>query len=619
MAGYKQTVIDDDAAAFWTFDGDMVDSGSRTLLASPLTIIDEIDNQNPAILHVQSESGPHGYRMGMPSMIKLEMEDQASICFGYYGKQPAHPEDGYAKAYLEVPHSSTFQFPKFGSFTVEFMMRKETWETDFLSRFKNYYPRITRPIIRKAGVLNIYYLRPSGWYSKESFEFLFPSKKTASINFDDWVNRNIHVVVIWKVEEVERSVYRATEKIFFDARLMHSATTIYYDTFPTTNIASSWEIGGLIDGPSSSGDYVLYDDRNISPLYLDQIAVYDKALTEEQVINHYKKIYEYDDMIVNDRAADYFQMDESDSLVDWKINNSVDKQRSGEYIGNINLIRRGLPGPNNIPWSKAPYFEGYALAQFIKKDNYGWPRAWVQLDNDYTIEFWFNSQFSGKGVLFSLQENEMPFQGVRVTLNWVGNEYKSGAIEYRENVDLAIRTLEFDEDRRPYQFNDGKWHHVVVQRKGNTMMLWVDAILHGKLKNVPKYTSNPTMNIMYLMGSKPGNLNVSGQICKVARYDYALSEYQIKARYSYAIIYKIRGQITLQGVPTKATIRVFKHSTGELISEIESDANTGNYSLSLLNNSKIDLMVFNKNDRSVRYRAYGPITPSEYEDLPILV
>jgi hypothetical protein len=612
MAGYKQTVIKDGAAAFWTFDGDMVDSGSRTLLANPLTIIDEIDNQNPAILHIQSASGPHGYRMGMPSMIQLEQTDQASICFGYYGYQPSSPDDGYPKAFLEVPHSSTFQFPHYGSFTIEFMMRKDS-ESEYAGRF-NYNVSFSRPILKKDGVINIDYYLASSWYNTtEYIRFWFPSGQTRNINASGWLNRNVHVVVVWLVEPADQGSYRATEKVFFDSRLVHTASTTYFDTFPSTNIASSWEIGGTISAPTG-----YLDDRNTSPLYLDQIAVYDVALTLDQVGNHYKKIYQYDDMIVNDRPADYFPMDEDDSLVDWTIHNSAGGG-PGEYIGDIHTIRRGLVGPNNIPWSKSPHFSGKSIAYFRKNNpRLDFPVPWFNANGDYSVEFWFNTQSADRGVLLAMQQERPPFQGVQVSINWADGNYKNGAIEFRESENFNIISLDQDEDHRPYRFNDGKWHHIVVQREGTTLRLWIDSILHGKLDNIPSYDVDYS-GIMYLLGSKPGDLYVNGYACKFARYGYALQEQQIKARYTYSTIYKIRGQVTLQGVPTKATIRVYKNYTGELIRELESDNETGNYELSLLNNSKIDLLVFNKNDRSVRYRAYGPITPSEYDDIAILV
>jgi hypothetical protein len=611
MAGYKQTVIDDDAVAFWTFDGDMVDSGSRTLLASPLQIIDEIDNQNPAILHVDSPTGPHGYRMGMPSMIPLEMSDQASISFGYYGFQPSHPS-GYAKAFLEVPHSDTFQFPNYGSFTVEFMMRKD-YESQYVATLGSSTFSFTRPILRKSGVINIYWHKTTHTWDFDSFRVWFPSGQTASIDSYGWLNRNIHVILVWDVKETEAGVYRAVEKVFFDGRLMHSATHTYYDSYPTTNIASSWEIGGTIDGPTSH-----WNDRNTSALYLDQIAIYDEAFTNDQVAKHYKKIYEYDNMIVNDRPANYFPFDEPNDLVNWSIKNSISGGINGEYVGDINTIARGQPGPENIPLSKAAYFSNKALAHFRKNNSSSDPIPWFTTNGDYTVEFWFNTGTVNRGVLFAMQQEKPPFQGVEISINWAEGTFKLGAIEFRESENFAIKSLDFDEDFNPYRFNDGKWHHVVAQREGTTLRLWIDAVLHAQLENVPKYGVGAS-GVMYLMGSKPGDLSVTGKVCKFAQYNFALQEQQIKARYTYSIIFRIRGQVTLQGVPTQATIRVYKNFTGELISEIESDPNTGNFALSLLNNSKIDLMVFNKHDRSVRYRAYGPITPSEYEDLPILI
>lgn len=117
MAGFKATQIDDDCVSLWTFDGDAFDSGSRKLIVpagEPNYIIDEIDNLNPAILHNDNEYYP-GYRMGMPSLVEFEQTDQQSISFGFAGKQPSHPNQ-WAKAYLEIPNSLSYAFPRLRSF-----------------------------------------------------------------------------------------------------------------------------------------------------------------------------------------------------------------------------------------------------------------------------------------------------------------------------------------------------------------------------------------------------------------------------------------------------------------------------------------------------------------------
>lgn len=86
MSGYKSTVIEDDAASLWSFDGDSYDESSRVLIVpagSPKYIIDEIDNLNPAILQTNSTPTQIGYRMGMSSLVEHEMQDQRSMSFGY--------------------------------------------------------------------------------------------------------------------------------------------------------------------------------------------------------------------------------------------------------------------------------------------------------------------------------------------------------------------------------------------------------------------------------------------------------------------------------------------------------------------------------------------------------
>ena len=103
----------------------------------------------------------------------------------------------------------------------------------------------------------------------------------------------------------------------------------------------------------------------------------------------------------------------------------------------------------------------------------------------------------------------------------------------------------------------------------------------------------------------------------LAYYDFALQRHQIYSHANYSITYKIRGIVTLLGVPYRAKLRFYSSYTGELIKEMESDPNTGEYEASFYNNSYVDILVFDPNDLSVRYRAYGPVSPSEFDDLPI--
>lgn len=122
---------------------------------------------------------------------------------------------------------------------------------------------------------------------------------------------------------------------------------------------------------------------------------------------------------------------------------------------------------------------------------------------------------------------------------------------------------------------------------------------------------------LIFMNSMPGQLNCNGSICKVAYYPYALQANQISSHYTYTVTYRIRGIVTLLGVPYQATLRFYNSYTGEFLQELISDPNTGEYEAIFYNNSNVDILVFSKSDLSVRYRAYGPVTPSEYIDLPV--
>jgi hypothetical protein len=95
----------------WSFDGDFFDRYSGKLaveIDEPYELLDEIDNQNPALI-ISSNSGVsdyEGYSLGRPSLVELEPADQYSICFAYYGYLGFWP-----KTFLQISHTSTYRIP----------------------------------------------------------------------------------------------------------------------------------------------------------------------------------------------------------------------------------------------------------------------------------------------------------------------------------------------------------------------------------------------------------------------------------------------------------------------------------------------------------------------------
>ena len=634
MSGYKNQVQYDAPVSFWTFDGDLFDKNVRVLLPAPgepMYIMDEVENQNPAILQVQSIQGPHGYRLGVPSLVPLELSDQASCSFGFYGRQPTHPDEGWSKAYMTIPHSLQYAFPTFGSFSIEFIFNKKR-ETEYKTWWNSVYHNqydisCIRPIMYKNNVIDIRFL----FYYGEYIVITWPSGITTTLNASPYLERDTHFVLTWDVKEISVNVYEAIETVYIESRIVYQYSRTYYDVHPTTNVATDWEIAG-----TSRNLLPHHSDRHTSSFKIDQIAIYDYTLSVDQVANHYKKLREYDRMVVNDRAELFYPMDEDDSIVDWTIKEPEYKSQHSNiitrYVGQLTTLSRGDPGPKNIPLAVAPTFTNGALAFFRNQSSYSGYNPIFTSPTEYSVEFWFNTAHANRGILLSHQGDEYPFPGMLITLNWRDNAIDNGGIQWNLDDTLYLCSLEYDELFQPYYFNDGTWHHITLIRRvvstpsqyNESIMvihhyneLWLDGRLHAK-KQYPEVMFSATGSI-YMMSVKPGHLSMNGQLCKFAYYNFALQPQQIQNRWSYSSTYKIKGVVTLRGVPTKATIRAYDHVTGLFLQEQESDINTGEYAIILVNNRKVDLMVFDKHDLSVRYRAYGPITPSEYEDLPILI
>lgn len=590
MSGYKNTLRDDGAISLWSFDGDNYDRVNRNLLTSPLIILDEIGNLNPGNMIVSSLSSPHGYRMGMPSLVSLETEDQSSISFGYYGKQPG--TEPYPKAYIEVSHSNSYAFGT--EFSIEFLFNKQNEQ--YINDSKGWVS-FTRPIIKKAEVFNFYY---NYTYSQgERIICWFPTGNSAILPFI--TNKTVHVIITFKIVGTSDGIFEAHENVYFDARRVYSNIKTIYDTYPLLNVSTPIEIGGISGSGGANSE-----DRNTSPLQLDQIAIYNKTLGLKNVSRHYKKIYEYDDMIVHDEPAQYYPFNEIDSLSDWTVYNKMGG-RNGNYNGTLFNISRSRPGPVSvIPNATCAVFTGGSF-DVTGSDPSGRPTG-LYSPNNYSIEFWFSVSGQTSGILFTSQQACAPYHGLLIQIN----EIFPGQItiyESKVNDNYKITSL-------TNTYNDNKWHHICVQRTGTTFEAYIDGVLQERKLNLSS-NSIGYLPWIHMMNGQPGNNSVNGGICKLAIYNKSLDEQQIHCRSQYAIIYKIKGIVTLQGVPTRATIRIFDHKLGNLIAEITSNINTGFYEYNLSNNKYIDLMVFSKEDSSVRYRAFGPILPAECEDIAI--
>lgn len=414
---------------------------------------------------------------------------------------------------------------------------------------------------------------------------------------------------MWEVVQENGGQYKGTARIYINSYLASEQTYTYFDVFPNTNVAQPILIAGR-SGNNRGSDY------HTSNFQIDQVAIYDKALTTDEVANHFSKIFPYDDMVKYEFCSNFWPFSDPDSTISTTVVPTVGSL-NGTYLGvrNFNYYR-GVNGPDNLLGSKAAQFAEGGMASFIV---YGFSSTYSprQINTEYSYEMWFSLSPIKRAVVMSAQELEYPFDGLLVQLNMRDNQEVIGCLQFTEGDNGRVFNSRYLNDNgNRFLFNDGHWHHLVVLRRTNgSVELWLDGILHDSSIEASRTVGQPGQ--LLVLNSMPGHLHCNGSICKLAYYPYALLPHQIRSHYTYTITYRVRGIVTLLGVPYQATLRFYNSYTGELLQEIMSDPNTGEYEAVFYNNSNVDLLVFSKSDLSVRYRAYGPITPSEFIDYPV--
>lgn len=622
MAGFKQTVITHEPSLFLTFDGDVYDPNLRTLVATPKLFMDESGKGNDGILH-EDDSGFPVYRMGIPSLVDLEPTDQRAISFGWYGHQ-----SGYAarwpKGFIEVSHTADFAFNQpdnHGSFTVGMMIEKMSDEANWRDVEYNATPRgnytatLDRTWIRKAAVFHLYYR--DHWSSNDQIVIEGPDgirMTMDNVSNSHWfMRRRNFIVFCWDVKELEEGFFEGTATFYVNGYPEAKVVRSYRDTVPNTNITSPIEIAGTIN-PGGTGN----NDTQTSDTRFDQIFILPKAINPDEVARLYRKVRTYDQLIYNSRPLVYCPMSDAENTVNWTMEDMMGSF-AGEYIGGTNRVIRQQQGPPLLLGNPSVAFQlgGHAAVRrhYSGSNGYGYTPI-NNLTGDFTIHFWFAGANSHRSILAAMQMDEFPFQGFNIELNRRDNSNVPGSVFFGTSDGYFTQSNRLTDNGDSWFFNDNRWHSVFAIRRGTILELWIDGRLH-ETTNAPIFPlSHPGPGQIYLMGNMPGNLNTDGYMSNFGLWTYALMPHEIRMYAHYSQIYRIRGNVTLQGNPHMANVRAMEHRSGKLITEVLSDNNTGDYMIDLYDNRLIDLVVLNKQDRNIRYRAYGPITPSYYPDLP---
>lgn len=614
MAGYKQAVLNYGPECFLTFDGDAFDGATYALTANPQIIIDESGNGNNALFH-QDQTQYQGYMMGRTSLIALEPGNQYAISLAYNGGFPAYLGSWYPKTYLEIPNSSSFQFPNNGSFSVMLEYEKSGNENAFRAFYNTYIVpgglnlnNLIRTIITKGTYFNMYIV--SEWNTGlNKLHVLGPDGVDISVylNQSGLDHGDIkHITYTWDVEpNLPTSKWKSTSTLYLNGIPFATSTKTYIDVFPNTNTADSFFIGGTTVSPTND-----FNDRTTEDTRFDQIAVFSKALSAYDVQFFYKKTVTYQNML-NARMPNWVVPFNEPEVPNTYLISPVVGTITGQAQGGTNpstKIQRQQPGPSNIPGSSATLFQNGGQAIF----NSGGSQTSGQIFNptgDFTIDFWFTCSSGSRGALFSQYDSDYVYTGMLLQINWANNILSPGALQFNVSDTLFVTS------KAGNIYNDGFWHYVCMIRRGLTIELWVDGVLQNSI-GIPSIATGFWPNSVSMFGVPPGELWASGSAYMLNACPAALTAPEIWGRYNYAVIYKLAGVVTLEGLPTAATIRLYNHQSGELVDTTTSSSIDGSYTMYPPVNMNYDIMILNLTDTTVRYRAYGPLIPSTFDDYP---
>ena len=454
MAGLKETIFSDGPVAFWSFDEDRAGFEGNQIL-------DEINNQNPMVIHGDK------YDLEQQGLNLIELSDQYSLKVA---------KDGYASTnytnwntFFETIHSTAFNFPNFGQFSIEFMYYKQGTTRGSNQPYR--YSTVTSPLMKKGSLFRLdtidYY---SGSTDRINCTVHGRTVNCLSSEYPVFWRTN-HVVVTYEVDQIDVNEYESIIRLYVNGRQFGYNRETHVDSYPNSSVIDSILMAG--DGGSNPAS-----DFQTELLTMDNVAIYDYPLTQAQVSNHYRKTKQYEDLVKDDYPQHYWRFDEVETPLDYTLYAHVGG-RNGNYRG---AVTREQAGPEKIVTSKATKFDIDATASVEHYDNYGEAQPIFSINQNYTVSLWFKSEDANRGTIISMTEENRPWDGITIWLNSKNNTHSPGNIQIGENLFNHVSSRDINPNTQEREnWNDGRWHHLGMRRTSdNYIELWLDGELNNR-------------------------------------------------------------------------------------------------------------------------------------------
>ncbi|NOJ60758.1 LamG-like jellyroll fold domain-containing protein, partial [Arthrobacter sp. 260] len=294
--------------------------------------------------------------------------------------------------------------------------------------------------------------------------------------------------------------------LYVDGKLVGQRT----DVTNGRNIGGYWRIGG-----DRLNSWACRPSNQNFTGDIDEVAIYDGALTEEQIRDHVVAA----EQPVDTSAAGYGEaVQASGPLNYWRLgesagNSALDSSSNCVAGTYYNAVTRGVPGAINGSTDTGATFNG------VNAGTAGATR--ITNPTEYSTELWFNTTTEAGGQLVGFGESR---SGTSARNDRHVMMETDGRLTFAVNpgTPTAVTTTG--------TYNDGQWHHLVATQGADGMRLYVDG---AEVGSDPQTGSSNHRGYWRLGGDAVGGTPryFAGTIDEAAVYSSAISAATVTQHY----------------------------------------------------------------------------------------
>lgn len=608
MAGFKQTLMELEPVALFSFDGEKLKDNGKQLDTD--TIFDETGNSVGRLVTEHDMEILPCYHM-TDGLTPIDSYDQRSIRFAPYAIYYSAGENNVSwipKAYIIVPGVSAWDFSNY-QFTY-MIQGKQDWsyniwdiledseERNKAGHVPSYFLSHHSVLFEHEGIIRVY--QSVSRYSSDTINiellFLLPIKKTITINARLFTDRETDLTDLLTIRfdgEV-LTVYK-------DLRIIYSES-IKLDTSRINMNATQRQLtigGSDVSTPNNNGQKGGgYYDRTVIPTTIDNFTIFNYALGDVEIVRLVRKMFTFHELITKIKPDIYVPFDDRHSP-NLQPRNLGSSRLATYIIGDLRHVEVGQVGAFAL--SRAIRFRNNSIEAH---NSYEYRTHIMNILSDFTLFSQFKLHGSEHGALFHQAIDNSNYYGITLLVNSSNGEHKPGSVElYVGSHGYFPLGADISQD---------EWLELMLVKENeyftchfNKKKVMSEVLLPFKLP------INASSNLRYakILTHPDQQRPTDATLANLIVWDKSLTELEINSVLDYEWVYYVRGTVNLEGKPIRARVRAYNHVTGEMINSTHSDPETGAYVIHLIDNTPVDLTVIDDSDIFAKLRAYGPIQP----------